>query len=146
MRFHRLLGSLTLVAAVAAGVFSQTPVQPPKKEALAGNAATAAEFAGAEVVRYDIRYADKEKPRPKFKLVPESVLRWSNPIRGEVHGSVYLWTHDGCPAAIASIYQFFQKAQLNIELVSLSEVPLTGERSVESASCCRSSAACAVAA
>jgi hypothetical protein len=95
-------------------------------EELSGNAAKAAEFAAAEAVRYEIRHADGGKQ--SLKLLPQPVLRWSNPLRGEVHGSVYLWTRDGCPEATASVYQFFHRNQLNIELVSLSEAPLEARR------------------
>jgi hypothetical protein len=114
------------MAAVVAGAGAQDPPVPPKKEALSGNAAKAAEFAAAEAVRYDIRHADPEKTA--LQLLPEPVLRWSNPLRGEVHGSVVLWTNGGCPEAAASIYQFFERKQLNVELVSLSEAPLRAER------------------
>jgi hypothetical protein len=126
MRSLWSLCSLTLIVAVIAQVGAQEPAQPPKKEELSGNAAKAAEFAAAEAVRYDIRHADEGKKA--LKLLPKPVLRWSNSLRGEIHGSVYLWTKDGCPEATASIYQFFHKPQLNIELVSLSEVPLKAER------------------
>src|SRR5262245_46390014 len=121
MRSSWLLCSLTLAIAAVAGVSASALPAPADKEELTGNAAKAAEFAAAEAVRYDIRHADDEKQR--LKLLEKPVLRWSNPLRGEIHGSVYLWTKDGCPEATASIYQFFNKNQLNIELVSLSEVP-----------------------
>lgn len=120
MRLIPTLGFLPFLAAVVwAG-------QPQKEEPLTGNAAKAAEFAAAESARYAIRPADAEKQT--FKLLPQPVLRWSNPLRGEVHGSVVLWTNNGCPEAAASIYQFFHMKQLNIELVSLSETPLKAER------------------
>src|SRR5206468_927046 len=93
---------------------------------LTGNAAKAAEFAAAEVLRYDIRHTGKDGP--PLKLLAQPVLRWSNPTSGEVYGSVYLWTNNGVPEATASAYQFFNRKQLNIELVSLSEVPLTANR------------------
>lgn len=123
MRFVRPLAVLSPLAAMAAAARPQAPAE---KDTLTGNAATAAEFAAAESVRYQIRHADGDTP--PMKLLPPSVLRWSNPIRGEVHGSVYLWTHNGCPEVAASIYQFFERKQLNIELVSLSQVPLKAER------------------
>src|ERR1041385_7072558 len=69
-----------------------TPPKPGDKEALSGNAAKAAEFARAEGVRYDVRYADNGKQ--PFALLSKPVLRWSNPTNGEVHGSVVLWTRD----------------------------------------------------
>jgi hypothetical protein len=127
MRSCLLLCCLAVLVSLAAR--AQPPVQPKsdaKKEELSGNAAKAAEFAAAEAGRYDIRHADKGKNA--FKLVDKPVLRWSNPLRGEVHGSVVLWTDNGCPAAAASIYQFFHRDQLNVELVSLSEVPLEAKR------------------
>jgi hypothetical protein len=123
MRFFWPLFCLIFLAALTTGA---TPQAPADQEPLSGNAAKAAEFAAAEAVRYQIRHADWGTKT--LKLLPQSVLRWSNPTRGEVHGSVYLWTNDGCPEVAASIYQFFHKNQLNIELVSLSEVPLKAER------------------
>ena len=90
------------------------------------NASKAAEFAADEAQRYDIRYADDR--HDQIELLRQPVLRWSNPTGGEVYGSVFLWTSDGCPAAAASIYQFFDRDQLNIQLVSLSESPLNAVR------------------
>lgn len=110
------------VLALAAGAFAQ----PPKKEELTGNALAAAEFAAAEVARYDIRRADNAKAA--LKLHPEPALRWSNALRGEIHGAVYFWARDGRPEAVASAYQMFHRKQLNIELVSLSEAPLSAKR------------------
>ena len=124
MRSRWALGHLTLLAAVVAA--GAQPAAAPKKEELSGNAAKAAEFAAAEAVRYDVRHADGKGAA--LKLLPEPVLRWSNPLRAEVYGSVYLWARDGCPEAASSIYQFFDRKQLNVELVSLSEVPLRAER------------------
>jgi hypothetical protein len=126
MRSWQSLCCFALVAVAAAETEAQVPVELTDKEALSGNAAKAAEFAAAEAVRYRIRHADAAGPA--LQLVPQPVLRWSNPTDGEVHGSVFLWTRDGCPEAAASIYQFFHRKQLNIELVSLAEMPLQAER------------------
>jgi hypothetical protein len=128
MRTRCSLCGLTLTAAVLATAGAQEHAPPPArdKEANSKNAAKAAEFAAAEAPRYDIRHSDKGG-RP-LQLLPQPVLRWSNPTSGEVYGSVVLWTSDGCPEAAASIYQFFNRRQLNVELVSLSEVPLRADR------------------
>lgn len=126
MRATRILCCLTLTAALIARAGAQPPAGTAD-EALTGNAAKAAEFAAAEAMRYEIRHANGRKQA--FKLLPKPVLRWSNPLRGEIHGSVVLWTNHGCPEAVASIYQFFHRKQLNVELVSLSEAPLNAERS-----------------
>lgn len=124
----RSLHSLSAIAllTVTLAVAAEEPGKDKGKEAVSENAARAAEFAAAEAARYDIRHAGKEKQ--SFKLLKEPVLRWSNPTNGEVHGSVVIWTHNGCPEATASIYQLFHRKQLNIELVSLSEAPLTARR------------------
>ena len=118
MRFSLLLLSLALVVKAAG--------QPSGEEKLSGNAAKAAEFATAESARYTIERQDSGKQ--KLELMPKPILRWSNPLVGDIHGAVYFWTHNGCPEAAASIYQFFNRKQLNVELISLAEVPLTGTR------------------
>src|SRR5262245_35616674 len=128
MRYLSSLGGFALLIAFVAALGAEEP-QPGKdkgKEVVSGNATKAAEFAVAESGRYDIRHADKGKQ--PFKLLSESVLRWSNPTNGEVHGSVVLWTHEGCPEAAASIYRMFHRNQVNVELVSLSESALTAKR------------------
>lgn len=120
MRFASLLCAFLFMVAVSGSA------PQPDKEDLTGNAAKAAEFAAAEAVRYDLRHADQGKK--SFALTPKPILRWSNPTAGEVHGSVVLWTHNGCPEATASIYQLFHRKQLNVELVSLSAEALTAKR------------------
>src|SRR5262249_29643039 len=98
MRPFWSLCSFTLLIGIAAGASPQTPPEK-EKEKLSGNAAKAAEFAAAEAVRYDMRHTDEKKAA--LKLLSQPVLRWSNPLRGEIHGSVYLWTRDGCPEVAA---------------------------------------------
>jgi hypothetical protein len=90
------------------------------------NATKAAEFAAVEAMRYQIRRG--AGVQDLLKLVGQPVLRWSNPTNGEVYGSVVLWTSHGCPEAAASIYQFFDRKQINVELVSLSEGSLAAMR------------------
>lgn len=60
-----------------------------------------------------------------LKLESEPLLRWTNPLSGELYGDVYIWTLDGRPEAIASIYKWFKPhTHLSTELQSLSESPL----------------------
>lgn len=58
-----------------------------------------------------------------------SLLKWSNPIIGEVYGDSYLWTDRGRPAAFLSIYARFSSAAGNRRLTfqSLSADHLTAE-------------------
>ena len=61
--------------------------------------------------------------RLEFESKP--VMRWSNPVSGQVYGDVYVWTLDGRPHAIASIFKWFSpRTHLSIELQSLSDLPL----------------------
>lgn len=90
------------------------------------NAEAAAAFAEAEAKRYEILIGKSKKP---LHLEEKTLLRWSNPVRAEVYGSVVLWTQDECPEALASIYKFFDRKQVNVELVSLSASPLSASRS-----------------
>lgn len=89
------------------------------------NAFAAAEFAAGEAPRYRIQVGKSETP---LTLEVKPLLRWSNPVRAEVYGNVMVWTERGCPAALASIYQYFDRKQINVEMVSLSAAPLVATR------------------
>jgi len=125
---HRftVFNGVALVAFHLGTAWAQEPATPPNQTA-SENATNAAAFAATEAKRYELRHSDNAKDT--FSLVEQPLLRWSNPTDGEVHGAVYLWTRDGCPEAAASIYKFFDRKQLNVELVSLSEYPLHVRRS-----------------
>lgn len=90
------------------------------------NAEIAAKFAAQEAQRYEIVVGRDEKP---LALEKQPLLRWSNPLRAEVYGSVLLWTRASRPEALASIYCYFDRAQVNAELVSLAQSPLVAKRS-----------------
>lgn len=55
----------------------------------------------------------------------EPLLRWSNSTAGSIYGEVYTWSVNGRPAAISSIYRWFDPYQdSTVEMVSLSESPV----------------------
>ena len=54
-----------------------------------------------------------------FQLQPDSVLNWTNPVSGSIRGKVFIWTHEGRPCAIASIYKYDEKTLLSTEFHSL---------------------------
>ena len=58
-----------------------------------------------------------------------SLLRWSNPIVGEIYGDSFLWTDQGQPAAFLSIYARYTgpKGNRRLTFQSLSEKPLTAK-------------------
>jgi hypothetical protein len=117
--------SVLVVACVQSHASAQDLKESNSADA-AKNADIAARFAAAEVQRYKIVAEGDRKP---LAAVEQPVLRWSNPTTGEVYGTVFLWTRNGCPEAATSIYQWFDREQINAELVSLSEMPLKAERS-----------------
>jgi hypothetical protein len=66
-------------------------------------------------------------PRTELELKTEPVLRWSNPSVGSIHGLVFIWTSQGRPAAIASIFKWFEPLNsMAFEVHSLSEGSLLG--------------------
>ena len=87
----------------------------------------AVQSARDEVDRWHLR-ADNGQSTA-LTLVNEPVLRWTNPYVGRVYGSVFLWTIDGRPAAIASAFKWFSpREEFYIELKSLSTDRLSGSR------------------
>jgi hypothetical protein len=63
-----------------------------------------------------------------LKLKPEPVLRWSNPIVGEIYGEVFIWTSKGRPEVIGSLHKWYSPNHHSaIEFLSLS----TGQPVVE---------------
>ena len=68
-----------------------------------------------------------DQPRTELELKPEPALRWSNPAVGSIHGGVFLWTHRGRPAAVASIFKWFDpRDDMAFEVQSLSASRLVG--------------------
>jgi hypothetical protein len=62
-------------------------------------------------------------------LEREPVLKWANPVLGSIHGAMFVWTADGRPQAITSVFKWFAPAKhMGVEFHSLASVPITGER------------------
>jgi hypothetical protein len=73
-----------------------------------------------------------EQPR-KIVLHTESILRWSNPVAGEVFGSVFVWTHEGRPEVIGSLHQWYSPlTHGSHEFHSLATGPVHGWRDKKS--------------
>jgi hypothetical protein len=87
----------------------------------------ATQLARDEVEKWDLHAGGGESA--KLALVSEPVLRWTNPYVGRVYGSVFLWTADGRPAAVASVFRWYSpREEFYIELKSLTPERLTGSR------------------
>jgi hypothetical protein len=79
-----------------------------------------------EAALYAIRAAGSEK---SIALHDESVLRWNNSVNQSVFGNIFLWTKNGRPEVVASIYQFYSpKTDFCAEFQSLSLDPLVVEK------------------
>ncbi|OYP38849.1 hypothetical protein [Rhodopirellula sp. MGV] len=68
-----------------------------------------------------------------LELRREPVLTWTDPEHGEVYGDVYVWTDQGRPAAIASIYKWYRPyTHSTHEFQSLVTQPIHGTRDDQS--------------
>jgi hypothetical protein len=77
----------------------------------------------------EYRLCLEDAKRTELELKDEPLLRWSNPAVGSIHGGVFIWTHRGRPAAIASIFKWFHPLDhMAFEVHSLSTERLVGIR------------------
>lgn len=84
-------------------------------------------LARAEAAHY--RILRDEDPQTKIELREKPILKWSNPSEGALFGSVVLWTVDGRPEAVASIYRWYVgRQEFHAEFKSLSTHRLKATR------------------
>ena len=113
-----MLGALTATGQPPAAVALGEPVNKEQIEA-------ALELTTREAAKYRFELAGGEAAQPALQKDP--VLRWSNPAAGEIHGNVFLWTDDGRPAVVGSLFKWFSPhTHMSHEFHSLAEVPLVG--------------------
>jgi hypothetical protein len=120
--FLAALPPLGALAVMAIG-FAQNPTDPPaaNKE----NIEAALKLTQAAAAEYEFRVGTEEKP---LELQREPVLRWSNPDRGEVHGNVFVWTRDGRPLVVGSLFKWFTPhTHMSHEFHSLAEEGFTAK-------------------
>ncbi len=81
----------------------------------------------AELPRWTIwRGADRDR---ELKLVPKSVLRWTNPGTHRVYGDVFVWTLDGRPEVVMSLFKVWDPPRgMHTEMHSLSPIEVIAER------------------
>ena len=119
----------TLVLIVSIAFAQAQPAPGDKTEA--ARATEAAVVAKKAAEAYSVTTG--EAGANALKLEPKSLLKWSNPVGGSFHGSVFIWTSKGRPEVVASIYKKYLPLphHLGIELHSLTEGPVTAERDGE---------------
>ena len=85
---------------------------------LSGNAVSLAQESGEEQQRAEAALQLTRDLASKYKFypadgsepclfMPQPILRWSNPERGQIFGNVFLWTHAGRPFAVGSLYKWY---------------------------------------
>jgi hypothetical protein len=60
----------------------------------------------AELPRWTLRMGDDAE----LKVSSKPILRWTNPASGRMHGEIYVWTADGRPEAVMSLYKVWEPA------------------------------------
>jgi hypothetical protein len=92
--------SWLVIALASAG---RSPAEEPDPEAKAAKAFQV--YAQETAASYEL-HAPSTDGRP-LALREEPILRWSNPLAGrKAHGDVFLWTDEGRPAAVLSLYEY----------------------------------------
>jgi hypothetical protein len=106
------------------GITGLLRADPPKDEKAIAEEFRA--FAKAEAVAYTMRLEGSDRP---LTLQPEPILKWTNPVIGTIYGDVFIWTNQGRPEAVASIYRFYSPITHRAnEFHSLALVKVTAER------------------
>jgi hypothetical protein len=118
--------ALILSLAALAFVAEDKPAaKPPDDQIEKERAATALEMCRNGAKEYRLCLDDPK--RTELELKPDPVLRWSNPAVGSIHGGIFIWTHQGRPAAVASVFKWFDPLDhMAFEVHSLSTEKLLG--------------------
>lgn len=104
---------------VAAAALSGSPAADEDEKASARRVAELA-------ARYEF-FADAGL-KTKFERHKEPVLKYTNPVRGEVLGNVFVWTHQGRPEVIGAVFDYRTEATAYTELHTLAREGVVGCR------------------
>jgi hypothetical protein len=119
-----LVALLPVGALAVPGGRAQNPADPPANRE---NIEAALRLTRAAAAEYEFRVGPDEKEKP-LELQRDPVLQWSNPTQGEVHGNVFLWTRDGRPLVVGSLFKWFSPhTHMAHEFHSLAEGPLAAK-------------------
>ncbi len=108
-----------LAATFALAEDNETADEVPANEASAQRIAELAD-------KYEF-FTDATKSA-KLERQPKPVLKYTNAIRGDVFGNVFVWTHLGRPEAIGAIFDFRSEDKLDTELHTLSRPTIVAAR------------------
>ena len=114
-----------LVVAIASSRVAAAEDSKPESADEKQLAKLALEISRKEAGLWELELAG-ERPK-KLKLNAEPVLRWSNPQAGEIYGAVFVWTSDGRPQVVGSIYKWYSPHKhYSTEFQSFAETSITG--------------------
>jgi hypothetical protein len=121
-----LIGGILVAAAAFVSAADDQPTSKAGDEQVEKERASAAlDLCRKGAKEYRLCFEDPQ--RTELVLQPDPVLRWSNPAVGSIHGGVFIWAHQGRPAAVASIFKWFvPRDEMWFEVQSLSAGPLVG--------------------
>ncbi|MDR3621728.1 MAG: hypothetical protein P4L85_20415 [Paludisphaera borealis] len=116
-----------LLVGLCASASAQTG-ESPSATTESDRAIEASKIAAAAVAEY--RFSREGEQPALLVLEPKSLLQWSNPVAGSIHGSVFIWTEKGRPEMVATPYKLFGPRffHLGLEFHSLSTSPIRAER------------------
>jgi hypothetical protein len=96
----RIVPCLWLASIAVAG---QLSIASGETEEESSQSAAWAKFYGDQATGYEFSLAGAEKITPA--LQPKAILTYTNPVRlREQHGAVFVWTHQGRPEVIGTIW------------------------------------------
>jgi hypothetical protein len=116
-----ILSSTALLLASEETAFAEPADEQVEKE----RSAKALELCRKGAKEYRLCLEDAQ--RTELELKSDPVLRWSNPAVGSIHSGIFIWTHEGRPAAVASVFKWFHpRMEMAFEVHSLSTTRLVG--------------------
>jgi hypothetical protein len=105
-----------MTAAMAIMPTGAAGADPPEKGRSRADAFQ--EYAKREIATYTIRLLPGDRP---LTLQVGPVLKWSNPIAGEIYGDVFVWTWKGRPEVVGSLHKWYSpNRHSSMEFLSLS--------------------------
>ncbi len=102
---------------------AQSETSPAPADAVKMNEARLAAMK-AMAAQYELAALAKGDVEVKLQPLAEPAQRWTNPVRGQLDGSLSLWTLAGRPQAALTIYPTLDGAAWNHEFQSLATTPL----------------------
>lgn len=115
----------------AAGAIHQPPLPAQESSTGAGsqevqNIEAALIESTAAAKTYEFQPHDGSR---SFRWQKQPILRWSNPEVGQIYGNVFLWTEDGRPRVVGSLFRWFSPhTHTSHEFQSLSTTPIASLR------------------